>query len=160
MSSTNTIATRVPAVPVVVQRVVRQLVQTLGPVILVVLTAPGATNDLGATALAVGWALFQTVVKSMAGLRSKPGDAWYVVVLDRTGSAAAGVVIGTGLASLTGLLTLDWGRVGAAALLAAVTSLLMVAYVPPAEPDPTPPLLGATTDDGDPGDAPRGVFQS
>src|SRR4051812_7956600 len=137
----------VPRVPVAVQRVVRQLVQTYGPVILVVLTAPDRPNDLAAVFASLGFVLVVTTLKVLAKVKTGPGSPWYLVVLDRAGSAAAAVVIGTGLTSLVGLLTIDWVEVGGAAALAGLTALVMVFYVPPVEPDPTPAVEAAGRSD-------------
>lgn len=134
----STVSTRVAAVPVWAQRVARQLVQTYGPVILVVLSAPRVSNDLGAVFTAVLTVVVFTTIKLAVKLKAGPDAPWYMVVLDRSGSAAASVIAGTGVTSLFGLMTIDWAEVGGAAVLAGFTALLMLFYVPPVEPDPVP----------------------
>lgn len=134
----TTVSARVPRVPVVVQRVVRQLLQTYGPLILVVLSAPDARSDVGATFAAVGWVVVLTTLKLAAKIKAGPDAPWYLVVLDRAGSAAAAVVLASGLTGWVGLMTVDWAEVGGAAAIAGFTSLVMLFYVPPVEPDPVP----------------------
>jgi hypothetical protein len=137
---TETVETRTPVVPEFVQRVVRQLVQTYGPVIIVVLTAPNVTNDLAAVAVAVGAVIVATTLKLLSRVKTTGADPWWLIVLDRAGSAAAAVIIGTGVSDLAGLLTIDWVEVGGAAVLAAVAALLMLFYVPPVLPPVLPPV--------------------
>jgi hypothetical protein len=143
---TETVETRAPVVPEFVQRVVRQLVQTYGPVIIVVLTAPNVTNDLGAVALAVGTVIVATTLKLLSRVKTTPDDPLWLIILDRAGSAAVAVIIGTGVTDLAGLLTIDWVEVGSAAVLAAVAALLMLFYVPPVLPPVLPPVYEGTED--------------
>jgi hypothetical protein len=151
----TTVSTRVPQVPVKVQRIIRQLIQTYGPLILVVLSAPGARNDLGATFAAIGWVVVLTSLKLAVNVKAGPDAPWWLVVLDRAGSAAAAVVLASGLTGLVGLLEVDWAEVGGAALLAAATALVMLFYVPPVEPDPAPPLGGDTSEAVEEDDSPQ-----
>lgn len=125
----------------VLERVVRQLLQVYGPVLALVLTAPGAGSDIKATALALATAALFTTLKLAAGLRSEPGDPVWKVILDRAGSAAAGVIAGAGVTDLVGLLSLDWSEVFGAAGVAAAIALLMYYMAPPANP-PSPAPAG------------------
>jgi hypothetical protein len=142
----------------VVERVVRQLVQTFGPSLLLVLTAAGASHDLKATLVMLAMAVVTTLVKIGLKLRSEPGDPIWKVILDRAGSAFAGVLAGAGVNDLTSLLSVDWNEAFAVAGLAAATALVMFYLSPPSNP-PSPAPAAETTSDA-PADPDSQLFQS
>jgi hypothetical protein len=120
----------------VLERVFRQLLQTVAPAVIVVLTSP-TTGDARTTIVALAAVILATTVKALAGLKSSPGDPLWKVVLDRAGSAFGALLLGLGVTDLAGLISLDWDKALTAAAAAAATALLQYWLSPPSNP-PSP----------------------
>jgi hypothetical protein len=129
----------------VLERVFRQLLQTFGPAVVVVLTSPTA-GDARTTVVALGTVVIATAIKTLAGLKAHPGDALWKVILDRAGSAFGALLLGLGVVDWAGLISLDWDKALTAAAAAAVTAALAYFLSPPSNP-PSP----APADDPAPG---------
>lgn len=124
----------------VLERVARQLLQTYGPTLAVVLSSPvAASGDFRATAVTLLSVAIGTTLKGLSGLKSQPGDPLWKVVLDRAGSAFGMQLAGLGIADWAGLLSLDWEKALGAAGAAAALALTMFYVTPPSNaPSPAP----------------------
>jgi len=114
------------------ERVVRNVVQTMGPVIGAMLMS-GAKVDAVSVAWATGAVILFTVLKTMIGLKAGPDAAWYVVWADRLGSAAAAALLALLPADL--LQVNDWRGLLLAAGGSVISSLVMLYATPPTQHD-------------------------
>jgi predicted component of type VI protein secretion system len=142
----------------VLERVIRQLLQTYGPAIYVVLTSPtAASGDVKALFVALASIAVGTGLKNLARLKAAPDAPLGVVLLDRAGSAFAATLLGLGVSDLTGLLSVDWGSKGIlAAIASALLGLLTFYGMPPAnEPSSSPTAVPPNDGPGDDGALPQ-----
>lgn len=111
------------------ERLIRNEIQILSPIFAVV-----ASTGRGADWQAVGWAalvvLTWTTVKFMAGITADPTAPWWLQVLDRAGSAAAGALLAVVPENLHGI---DWPLVGWSTLGSVVMALFMFYGTPPSK---------------------------
>lgn len=124
-----------------IERALRQLLQTYGPVIYVVLTSAAAHGTLAALVTALASVVVLTTLKWAAHLRAGADAPTWLALLDRAGSAVAVTLASFGVVDLASLLALDWGKALQAAVVAGVLAVLTYYGLPPAvppTPDPTP----------------------
>lgn len=120
---------------VVLERASRQAAQTAVPILATVVASAGHV-DIPAMAVALVGAVAVTVAKSalqeISGVHADPGDPILVQVVDRALPAAAGVLVGFVPVDAAGILAVHWSDVAAAAVSAAVISIVAVYATPPA----------------------------
>lgn len=114
------------------ERVMRQALQVLGPVLAVV-AATGHGFEVAPVALAVALAALLTILKAVFNVKAPEGAPIWRVLLDRVGSAVAGTVLGFLPVEALGLLNVNWGNVLYAALGAAGLALASYFYAPPSQ---------------------------
>lgn len=116
----------------VAERMVRQSLQVLGPVLAVV-AASGQGFDWKPVALSVALAALWTLIKAYMNIKAPEGAPLWRVLLDRVGSAALGTLAGLLPAGAFGLLSADWQAIGIACLGAAGLALISYFYAPPSQ---------------------------
>ncbi len=114
------------------ERVVRQALQVIGPVLAVVASS-GHGFDVKPVTLAVALAAALTIAKAVANVTAPEGSPLWRILLDRAGSAVAGTLVGFLPMDALDLLNVNWGNVLYACLGAAGLALVSYFYAPPSQ---------------------------
>jgi hypothetical protein len=119
----------------VAERVVRNLLQTLTP-ILAVMVSDGSVPDVAAVALACVTVVAYTVLKNVAGVSAGADSALWVQLVDRAASAAAATLIAfvpeALMTSWASWASVDWTAAALAAGASAALAVVSFFYTPPA----------------------------
>ena len=137
----------------VLERVGRQLAQTVPPIVLAAGATHG-TNDTRVALIAVGVAALVTLLKAVAGVRVGADQPVYMQLLDRMAPAFAGTMLGFIPADFADLGSIDWRDVFLAALAAAATAFVAYYVTPPSN------VVASATEDAPPVDQVPGEAHS
>jgi len=114
------------------ERIVRNLVQTIAPVIGAFILE-GKPVTVAEVAWAAATVIAFTFLKAALNLTASPDAPWYWVWIDRVGSAAAAALLGLLPANLVDVD--NWPALLLAAGSATLTSVVMLYLAPPAQRD-------------------------